>query len=92
MSNLPPGVSVWMIPGNRPEDEAWETFAEQFLPNLYNYEEETFDLREVESLWWILAEATFEFHDTMEYFSDELTGWAAPLFFQDVTRKEHSHA
>lgn len=26
MSNLPPGVSVWMIPGNRPEDEAWERF------------------------------------------------------------------
>jgi hypothetical protein len=23
-SNLPPGVSLGMIPGNRPEDEAWE--------------------------------------------------------------------
>ena len=22
--NLPPGVTVGMIPGNRPEDEAWE--------------------------------------------------------------------
>ena len=26
MSNLPPGVSVNMIPGNRPEDEADEAF------------------------------------------------------------------
>jgi hypothetical protein len=22
--NLPPGVSVWDLPGNTPEDEAWE--------------------------------------------------------------------
>lgn len=25
-SNLPPGVSEGMIPGNRPEDEEWEEF------------------------------------------------------------------
>lgn len=30
MSNLPPGVSVGMIPGNRPEDEAWEKFLTAF--------------------------------------------------------------
>ena len=33
MSNLPPGVSVGMIPGNRPEDIAeeafWETLTER---------------------------------------------------------------
>lgn len=28
-SNLPPGVTDSMIPGNRPEDEAWETFHEE---------------------------------------------------------------
>lgn len=27
-SNLPPGVSENMIPGNRPEDAAWEFFHE----------------------------------------------------------------
>lgn len=27
-SNLPPGVSESMIPGNRPEDAAWELFHE----------------------------------------------------------------
>lgn len=29
MSNLPPGVTVGMIPGNRPEDMAWETAMER---------------------------------------------------------------
>ena len=28
-SNLPPGVSVSDIPGNRPEDEAWERLIER---------------------------------------------------------------
>ena len=28
MSNLPPGVSESMIPGNRPEDAAWDKFYE----------------------------------------------------------------
>ena len=28
MSNFPPGVTVNMIPGNRPEDEAWERWVE----------------------------------------------------------------
>lgn len=28
-SNLPPGVTESMIPGNRPEDEAWETFHDE---------------------------------------------------------------
>lgn len=27
-SNLPPGVTDSMIPGNRPEDVAWESFHE----------------------------------------------------------------
>jgi hypothetical protein len=30
--NLPPGVSVGMIPGNRPEDEAWEREVERWTP------------------------------------------------------------
>ena len=29
LSNLPPGVSVGMIPGNRPEDEWWEKFCDK---------------------------------------------------------------
>jgi hypothetical protein len=29
--NLPPGVSEWMIPGNRPEDAAYEAWAESVL-------------------------------------------------------------
>jgi hypothetical protein len=29
LSNLPPGVSDNMIPGNRAEDEAWERFHEK---------------------------------------------------------------
>ena len=28
--DLPPGVSVSDIPGNRPEDEAWENIYENF--------------------------------------------------------------
>jgi hypothetical protein len=28
--NLPPGVGVFDIPGNRPEDEVWELFIEEF--------------------------------------------------------------
>jgi len=28
--DLPPGVSANMIPGNRPEDEAWETIFDNF--------------------------------------------------------------
>ena len=28
-SNLPPGVTESMIPGSRPEDQAWEDFHEQ---------------------------------------------------------------
>lgn len=28
LSNLPPGVTVSMIPGNRPEDEEWERLIE----------------------------------------------------------------
>ena len=28
LSNLPPGVTDDMIPGNRPEDEAWEKLFE----------------------------------------------------------------
>lgn len=27
--NLPPGVTVGMIPGNRPEDEAWERYTDE---------------------------------------------------------------
>lgn len=30
-SNLPPGVTVGMIPGNRPEDTEWEEFGEWAL-------------------------------------------------------------
>ncbi len=26
--NMPPGCYEWMIPGNRPQDAAWETFCE----------------------------------------------------------------
>ena len=29
-SNLPPGVTEGMIPGNRPEDIAWDEFYEWF--------------------------------------------------------------
>ena len=29
MSNLPPGVDESMIPGNRPEDLAWDKFHEE---------------------------------------------------------------
>lgn len=33
-SNLPPGVTVGMIPGNRPEDAAWEAAEEWALEKL----------------------------------------------------------
>lgn len=29
LSNLPPGVTDSMIPGNRPEDEEWDSFLEE---------------------------------------------------------------
>lgn len=35
-SNLPPGVSESMIPGNRPEDEAEERFWDELWNRLYN--------------------------------------------------------
>lgn len=31
--NLPPGVTDSMLPGNRPEDEAWEYYCETKRPN-----------------------------------------------------------
>lgn len=40
MSNLPPGVSEHMIPGNRPEDVEWEDFIARLsekLPKQYSY-------------------------------------------------------
>lgn len=30
-SDLPPGVTAGMIPGNRPEDEAWEKLLDQIV-------------------------------------------------------------
>ncbi len=36
MSNLPPGVTDNMIPGNRPEDMAWDDFCERALEQLAN--------------------------------------------------------
>ena len=34
LSNLPPGVTDNMIPGDRPEDIAWEEFYEKWLPDV----------------------------------------------------------
>lgn len=34
LSNLPPGVTESMIPGNRPEDEAEERFMEELYEHL----------------------------------------------------------
>lgn len=34
MNNLPPGVTAGMLPGNRPEDEAWEKFYEWAIEQL----------------------------------------------------------
>ncbi len=33
MSNYPPGVTADMIPGNRPEDEAWERWIKSLDPD-----------------------------------------------------------
>ena len=38
-SNLPPGVSVSDIPGNRPEDEAWEKLIDKILASGWSVEE-----------------------------------------------------
>ena len=36
MNNLPPGVTVNMIPGNRPGDEEWENFIGEVIDELVN--------------------------------------------------------
>ena len=36
LSNLPPGVTEGMIPGNRPEDLAWEKFHEEVDENAFS--------------------------------------------------------
>lgn len=37
-SNLPPGVSDCDIPGNRPEDIAWDEFMDYVLDELQSYD------------------------------------------------------
>ena len=41
--DLPPGVSANMIPGNRPEDEAWEKLEEEFYASLDTVDMEIVD-------------------------------------------------
>lgn len=49
LSNLPPGISVGMIPGNRPEDEDderfWDELAKQLDPELVKQIDESDELQ-----------------------------------------------
>jgi hypothetical protein len=47
-SNLPPGVTESMIPGNRPEDEGWERFHEQIDDDCY---ELALDVEQAQVVW-----------------------------------------
>jgi len=47
-SNLPPGVTDGMIPGNRPEDIEWEMFYEWLDSDCYN---EGFTPKDARSVW-----------------------------------------
>lgn len=50
MSNLPPGVSASMIPGNRPEDEASERFW-QVLDERFELEHGTLRMEQINVLF-----------------------------------------
>ena len=47
--NLPPGCEEYMIPGNRPEDIAWDKFIENNLEGLWEeYRDQKYDDAETE--------------------------------------------
>ena len=56
-SNLPPGVTESMIPGNRPEDEAWETFLETVDEKLGDTEPEA---------WYAILEMGLAAYEAMQ--------------------------
>jgi hypothetical protein len=84
--NLPPGVGVFDIPGNRPEDEQWELFIEEFykrfkerypdsfakMESLFDDEEEFFD---------VLADAL-----TIAYEMGESAGFASGKLEAELDR------
>ena len=64
MSNLPPGVTEGMIPGNTPEDAAWE---ELFDKITIDATDDGMDARDARIAWIIGWKA---FHRARKHFND----------------------
>ena len=62
-SNLPPGVNEGMIPGNRPEDMAWDKFHESVDDDAINLgltPEEAKVVWNIGVAWWQLEKTLIE--------------------------------
>ena len=53
--DLPPGVNASDIPGNRPEDEAWDKTLDEFYASLKEPDQAKLDTHQ--GLWDIVGEA-----------------------------------
>lgn len=58
-SNLPPGVTESMIPGNRPEDEAWEKFLDDLNEKLGDTEPEA---------WYAIVDMGIAAYEAMQHY------------------------
>ena len=80
-SNLPPGVTESMIPGNRPEDEAWDKFADVFMEKTEGMEPED---------WYFIMEMGLLIHKATELRVAFKSGQAAAMLikqFKDMSEK-----
>lgn len=79
MSNLPPGVSDSMIPGNRPQDFQREKIEDEALSLLSSVDDEDILLvinigrSLVTAIRTMQKEKTKDYYDTAEYQVDKLT-------------------
>ena len=68
MSNYPPGVTESMIPGNRPEDEAWERAYVALIDSLPEQNPLVYDL---------LGELETEVLEEMLQYEDVFAAWVS---------------
>lgn len=59
-SNLPPGVTADMIPGNRPEDEAWDKIHEDIETDA---NERGWSDQDVETIWALGKKVWKDIHE-----------------------------
>lgn len=74
LSNLPPGCSVSDIPGNRPEDEAWDKWFDSEIGNLWDSHLDTMNIDIQAFLKAKYSDKLYEAYEEDENFHDYVDG------------------